>query len=73
MGVQCTKEGAMDAFITINTLYLHIKYPFEDIFDHWYESVNYLDVSNLGRVLWLKILPFYQVQVVINYLSAIMN
>ena len=37
----------MDAYITIDTLYLHLKYPKRDVFDHWYKPVQYTDTRVL--------------------------
>jgi len=33
----------MDAFITVDTLYLHVKYPRRDVFDRWYKPVKDTD------------------------------
>jgi hypothetical protein len=41
--VQNTKRGFMEGFITIDTLYLHMKYPNRDIFDYWYTPVKDID------------------------------
>lgn len=37
----------MNGFVTIDTLYLHIKYPYRDVFDYWYEPVKNLDTRIL--------------------------
>ena len=37
----------MDAYITIDTLYLHLKYPRGMFSDNWYEPVKYLDTRVL--------------------------
>lgn len=42
-GVQRTKGGFMNAFITLDTLYLHMKYPKRDVFDFWNDFVKHLD------------------------------
>lgn len=37
----------MNGFITIDTLYLHIKYPNRNVFDFWHEPVKYIDTRAL--------------------------
>ena len=33
----------MEAVITLDTLYLHIKYPYRDVFDIWYVYAKHCD------------------------------
>jgi hypothetical protein len=37
----------MDGFITIDTLYMNVKYPHRDIFDYWHDRVKNLDYETL--------------------------
>ena len=43
----------MDAFITIDTMYLHVKYPKRDVFDFWYPYIKDWDsrLVKQGRVI----------------------
>lgn len=39
----------MDAFFTIDTMYLHVKYPKGDIFDNWYRYIKDLDSRKVNK------------------------
>ena len=45
--MQNTKKGFMEGFITIDTLYLHMKYPKRDIFDKYFRYVEGVDTRIL--------------------------
>lgn len=47
-GVQRTRFF-MDAFITLDTFYLHVKYPYRDVFDRWFSPVANLDYRILKQ------------------------
>jgi len=52
-GCKIQKEVFMNGFITIDTMYLHVKYPKRDIFDKYFRDVEGVDTRILkeGRVI----------------------
>lgn len=45
--MQNTERGLMNGFVTIDALYLHVKYPKRDIFDEYYKYIEGVDTRIL--------------------------